>query len=57
MKWCDTHFQWEIWLGDKLIATLWGGANDRDKSLMYRQVLDIILDPTLTFDDGIPHES
>lgn len=55
MKWCDTHFQWEIWLGNKLVATLVGDANDRDQSLVYRQVIDIILDPSLTFGRGIPH--
>ena len=57
MRWCDIHFQWGIWLENKLIATLWGGADDRDKSLMYQRVIDVILDPTLTFIDGIPHES
>ena len=57
MRWCDIHFQWEFWMGDKLVATLWGGADDRDKSLVYRQVIDIVLDPLLTFDKGIPHEN
>ena len=44
-------------MGNKLVATLWGGVDDRDKSLMYQRVINIVLDPLLTFDKGIPHES
>jgi len=56
MKWCDIHFQWEIWLKDKLVATLWGGASDVEKSEAYRQVIDVILNPHFEFSDsGIPH--
>ncbi len=55
MRWCDTHFQWEIWLGGKLVATLHGGANRQEQALALEQVIDVVLDPTLEFSTGIPH--
>ena len=56
MVWCDIHFQWEIWLSGKLVATLHGGADDTEKSLALREVIDVILDPKLGFGEGISHQ-
>ena len=57
MRWCDIHFQWEFWLKDKLVATITGEATDKERALFYRQVIDVVLDPLLTFGEGIPHQS
>ena len=56
MIWCDLHFQWEIWLHDKLVATLYGGASEEEMSMMYWQVIGLYLDGW-KWAEGIPHAS